>query len=206
MTTSRRAGGVGIAAAVFASAMTVGAQVSAIFPTNYFHLIRGEASGERPLADFRQIVARFSGFSPSKGGDEMSEYIAERLRANGLEQVGIEGYPADGKTFFWTFLGEPAWEAEEATLTMLEPRVERLADFAAHRVVLGRYSTSADVTAELVDVGLGTRLEDDAGKDVRGKIALVNGDAQLAHGQAVWRHGARGVVWFRTTDPCFRTW
>lgn len=188
------------AAVVLAASSGARAQSSALFATEYFHAIRGEASGELPMVDFRQIVTRFSGFSPSKGGDEMAEYIAGRLRDHGLEEVRIEGYPSDGKTFFWTFLGEPAWEAEEATLTMVEPRVDRLADFAAHRVVLGRFSTSADVTAELVDVGSGMRPQDYTGKDVKGKIALVSGDPQLAHGQAVWRYGARGVVWIRTSN------
>ena len=84
MTRSRWAWGAGIAA-IALSAVAVSAQMSPIFATDYFHIIRGEASGERPLADFRQIVARFSGFSPSKGGDQMAEYLADRLRANGLE-------------------------------------------------------------------------------------------------------------------------
>ncbi len=176
-------------------------QTSPLFPTTLFHAIRGEASGELPLADFQQIVTRFSGFTPSKGGDDMAEYLAARLRERGLEQVKVEGFPSDGRTFFWAFLGEPAWEAERGTLTMVEPRVERIADFAAHRVVLGRFSTSADVTAELVDVGMGTRAADYAGKDVTRKIVLVHGDAQVAHGEAVWRRGAAGVVWIRTTDP-----
>ncbi len=176
-------------------------QTSPLFPTTLFHTFRGEASGELPLADFQQIVTRFSGFSPSKGGDDMAEYLAARLRERGLEQVKVEGFPSDGKTFFWTFLGEPAWEAERATLTMVEPRVERIADFAANRVVLGRFSTSAEVTAELIDVGMGTRPADYAGKDVTRKIVLAHGDAQVAHVEAVWRRGAAGVVWIRTADP-----
>lgn len=189
------------AAAVVAASGGVQAQLSSIFSAEHFRAIRSEATGELPLVDFRRIVTRFSGFSPSRGGDDLAEYLGGRLRENGLEQVRIEGYPSDGKTFFWTFLGEPAWEAEEGTLTMVEPHRERLADFAVQRVVLGRFSTSADVVAELVDVGMGTRPEDYAGKDVKGKIALVRGDAQVAHGHAVWRHGARGVVWVNARDP-----
>ena len=177
------------------------AQMSSLFAKAWFEAIRAEASGELPLVDFRQIVTRFSGFSPSKGGDQMAEYIAGRLRENGLESVTIEGFPADGSTFFWAFLTEPAWEGESATLTMVKPRVERLSDFAVHRVVLGRYSTSADVTSELVDVGSGMRPEDYEGKDVKGRIVLVSGEPQTAHAEAVWRRGAAGIVAMRTVDP-----
>jgi hypothetical protein len=186
---------------VVAAAQATDAQVSSIFPTAYFHAIRAEASGELPMVDFQQIVTRFSGFTPSRGGDAVAEYLASRLRDTGLRDVTVEGYPSDGKTFFWTFLGEPAWEADEGTLTMVEPRMERLADFAVHRVVLGRFSTSADVRTEVVDVGAGTRPEDYAGKDVKGKIVLTSGDAQDVHAEAVWRRGARGVVAMRTNDP-----
>lgn len=191
----------GLAATAVMSAVSgAQAQTSSLFPAEHFRAIRSEATGELPMVDFQQIVTRFSGFTPSKGGDEVAEYVANRLRENGLTDVRIEGYPSDGKTFFWTFLGEPAWEAEVGTLTLEEPRRERIVDFAVHRVVLGRFSTSADVTAELVDVGMGTSPADYAGKDVRGKIALVSGDAQVAHGHAVWRNGARGVVWINTRD------
>jgi len=202
MSVAKPARACAVAVALVAAAVNGSdAQVSSIFSSADFRAIRSEASGELPLVDFQQIVTRFSGFSPSTGGDMVAEYIAGRLRDNGLQDVVVEGYPSDGKTFFWTFLGEPAWEAQEATLTIVEPRVERLADFAVHRVVLGRFSSSADVRAELVDVGAGTNADDYSGKDVTGKIVLVTGDPQDAHAEAVWRRGARGIVWVRTSDP-----
>lgn len=43
---------------------------------------------------------------------------------------------------------------------MVEPKFERLADFSVERLVLGRYSTDADVTAQLIDVGEGTHESD----------------------------------------------
>jgi hypothetical protein len=168
-----------------------------LLSAKYFDAIRDEASGELPLVDFRNIVNRFTGFAPSKGGDQIAEYIAGRLRDYGLSEVNVEGFPADGKRFYWAFLGEPSWEAEAGTLTMVSPRTTRLIDFAFDRAQLGRYSTSADVTTDLVDVGEGVRASDYEGKDVKGKIALVTGQAELAHRQAVWAHGAAGIVTFR---------
>ena len=121
-------------------------QTSLLVPTATFHAIRDASSGELPLVDFQYIVTHFSGFSPSKGGDQIAEYIASRMREYGLDEVAVEGFPADGKTFYWAFLPEPAWEAETAVLTMVQPRSDRLADYSLDRGVIGRYSTSADVT------------------------------------------------------------
>jgi len=188
-------------AALLSGAWCATAQTHTLLPDALFHAIRDESSGELPLVDFENIVTRFSGFTPSRGGDETADYIASRLRSYGLD-TSVESFPSDGRTYYWTFLGEPAWEGESAVLTMVKPRVERLADFAADRGVLGRYSTSADVTAELVDAGEGTQDSDYEGKDVRGKLVLVTGNrggvAELAHREAVWKRGAIGVIIYRT--------
>jgi hypothetical protein len=176
------------------------AQTTVLLADQYFRAIRAESSGELPLVDFRTIENRFTGFTPSKGGDQIAEYLASRMREIGLEDVAIEGFPADGKTFFWTFLTEPAWEPEAGTLVMVEPRTERLADYDVYRVVLGRFSSSADLTAELVDVGAGLTAADYEGKDVRGKIVLASGESGAVHAQAVWNRGAAGLLWYRTVD------
>jgi hypothetical protein len=185
----------GVVAAVVAGSA---ADSVSLLPAKQFNAIRDEATGELPLVDFRNIVNRFTGFAPSRGGDRIAEYIAGRLREYGLSDVNVEGFPADGKRFYWAFLGEPSWDAEAATLTMVTPRPTLLTDFAFERAQLGRYSTSADVTTDLVDVGDGVAASDYDGKDVKGKIALVTGQAELAHRQAVWGHGAVGIVTFRS--------
>jgi aminopeptidase YwaD len=176
------------------------AQTTPLLADAYFKAIRDESSGERPVIDFRAIESRFSGFTPSRGGDQIAEYLAGRMREYGLSDVAIEGFPADGRMFFWTFLTEPAWEPEAGTLSMVEPRSERLADYDVYRVVLGRFSSSADVTTELVDVGAGSNAADYEGKDVRGKIVLATGEPGAVHAQAVWGRGAAGVLWYRTVD------
>lgn len=185
-----------VVAALATLSSPVRAQHSSLLPSEVFVAIRGEASGERPLVDFNTIVTRFSGFAPSKGGDQIADYIAGRLRTAGLDEVAIEGFPADGRQYVWAFLTEPSWEAEVGTLELIEPRRERLADFAVHRVVLGRFSSSGDVTTELVDVGDGTREADYEGRNVRSKLVLATGEPGAVHARAVWGHGAAGVVWF----------
>ncbi len=61
-------------------------------------------------------------------------------------------------------------------------------------MVLAEDSESADVTAELVDVGAGTREADYAGKNVKGKIVLVSGSPGAAQELAVGKFGAAGLV------------
>jgi hypothetical protein len=175
-------------------------QTTLLLPATAIQAIRNESTGELPMTHFRHIVTHYSGFAPSKGGDELAGYIAERMRSYGLGDVAIEGFPADGQSFFWAFITEPAWEAESAALRMLEPRGERLADFSVERVVLGRFSTSADVTADLVDVGSGVAASDYEGKDVRGKLVLATGPPGRVHGEAVWKHAAAGVIWIHTAN------
>lgn len=190
----------GPAAVLVVTAVSATAQTTPLLAPQHLQAIRREASGELPVATFREIHARFGGFTPSADGNGMAEYLAGRMREYGLGQVAIHGFPSDGRRFAWTFLTEPAWDAESGVLTLVSPRRERLADFSTMRVTLGRFSRSADLTADLIDVGAGLTAADYEGKDVRGRIVLVSGEPGAAHAQAVWRHGAAGVVWYRPSD------
>jgi len=92
-------------------------------------------------------------------------------------------------------------EAKKVIATLLkeecDPKLhgERLlASYAAEPVVLAEDSESADVTAELVDVGEGTKESDYAGKDVAGKIILVSASPGAVQDLAVGKFGAAGIV------------
>ena len=69
-----------------------------------------------------------------------------------------------------------------------------LESYAAEPVVLAEDSESADVTAELVDVGDGTKQSDYAGKDVKGKIVLAGAQPGAVQDLAVGKFGAVGIV------------
>ncbi|HEY7817732.1 MAG TPA: hypothetical protein VIG29_05910, partial [Vicinamibacteria bacterium] len=162
-----------------------------------------ETSGALALGHFRDLLA-YSGFAPSLGSEQTADSIASKTREFGLEDVRIEEFPADGKTFFWAFRTEPWWEATKGELSVVDGPTgairERLASFDVHRIVLGRYSQSGSTTAELVDVGAGVRSEDYQGKNVRGRIVLASGPVGAVHARAVWGEGASGVVVYRTAD------
>ena len=184
-------------------AATAPAQHSSLIKDETLEAIIAESSGSLGLSHFRKLLA-YSGFAPSLGSEQTADYIAARAREFGLEDVRIEEFPSDGQTFFWSFRTEPYWEARKGDLFLLDPKNgktrERLASFDTHRIVLGRFSRTASLEAELVDVGSGTRPEDYQGKDLRGKIALASGPAGQVHARAVWENGASGAVVYRMVD------
>jgi hypothetical protein len=186
---------------LFAAAAS--AQHSSLIEDRALEAIISETSGAKALSHFKNLLT-YSGFAPSLGSEQTADYIAARARGFGLEDVRIEEFPADGQKFFWAFRTEPWWEAKKGELLLLDPRTgetrERLASFDVHRIVLGRFSRSASIEAELVDVGSGVAPEDYQGRDVKGKVALASGPAGPVHARAVWEYGASGVVVYRMAD------
>ncbi|HKW60908.1 MAG TPA: DUF4910 domain-containing protein [Candidatus Acidoferrum sp.] len=69
-----------------------------------------------------------------------------------------------------------------------------LASYEAEPAVLAEDSENGDVTAELVDVGEGTKESNYAGKDVKGKIVLVSAQPGAVQDLAVGKFGAVGIV------------
>ena len=208
-TSSRRAGkeatamkpGVLFAAVLYvcgASGLASG-QSSTLIDDRSFKALINESSGEMGLVHFGNLLA-FSGYAPSRGAEQIAEYLAERARASGLSNVHIEKFPSDGKLFYWAFRSEPWWEAKRAELWLVEPERKRIASFDAYRGYLARFSCSADVTTELVDVGAGTSPSDYEGKSVAGKIVLASGSAGDVHSLAVWENKAAGVLVYRVQN------
>jgi aminopeptidase YwaD len=164
-----------------------------------YRLIRASASGQRPLGDFRNL-AKFSGFAPSAGADQIANYLLLEIGKLGLADAAIERFPSDGKTYVWAFRTEPYWEAHRAELWLEKPQKELLASFAAHRIYLARLSRNANASAALIDVGTGTREEEYAGRKVEGKIVLATGPLSVVLRRAVWEHKALGIVIYREMD------
>jgi len=184
-------------------ATAASAQHSSLLEDEALEAIIAETSGALALSHGRNLLA-YSGFAPSLGSEQIADYLAAKAREFGLEDVRVEEFPSDGQEFFWAFRTEPWWEAKKGELLLLDGDTgetrERLASFDVHRIVLGRFSRSASVAAELVDVGSGVRAEDYQGKDLRGKIALASGPAGAVHARAVWEHGASGALVYRMAD------
>jgi aminopeptidase YwaD len=188
-----------------------------LLPEKDVAALANELSGETAKRNLEGI-ARFHRQRGSQGFHEAAELVAERLRAYGLNDVAILQFPANGKVFYGTQRSRPAWDAEKAELWQVAPgivgegdvsadgkqawdanssvnwKVLLLASYEAEPIVLAEDSESADVMAELVDVGEGTKESDYAGKNVKGKIVLVRARPGPVQDLAVGRFGAEGIV------------
>src|SRR5256885_4838963 len=110
----------------------------------------------------------------SPGFHEAVEYVVARAKAAGLSDVHVETFPGDGRTWFGTLHGNRGWRVEGGTLDEVAPERRRIVSFDDVRLAVADNSESADVTAELVDVGNGSRPADYEGRDVRGQLVLCD--------------------------------
>jgi hypothetical protein len=156
--------------------------------------LANELSGETAKRNLEGIV-RYHRQRGSLGFHSAAELVAERARTYGLSDVQILQFPADGRTIYGTQLSRQAWDAEQGDLTEVGNGAERtLASYAAQPVALAEDSESADVTAELVDVGEGTQDSDYSGKEVRGRLVLVSAQPGEVQERAIGKFKAAGIV------------
>ena len=140
-------------------------------------------------------VVQFHRQRGSRGYRSAADLVVERARAYGLANVEILRFPADGKIFYGTQRSRMGWDADKGELSEVGDGKETVvASIAVMPVALAQDSESAEVVAELVDVGNGVSEADYAGKDVTGKIVLVARQPEAAQGLAIGRFGAVGMV------------
>jgi len=161
-----------------------------LLPEKDMAALANELSGETAKRNLEGL-ARFHRQRGSQGFHSAAELVAERARAYGLSDVAILQFPADGKIFDGTQRSRPAWDAEKAELEEVK---EKIASYEAEPIVLAEDSESADVAADLVDVGEGTKENDYAGKSVKGKIVLAGAQPGAVQDLAVGKFGAVGIV------------
>src|SRR5712692_349257 len=191
-----------------------------LLPEKDVAALANELSGETAKRNLEGI-ARFHRQRGSQGFHSAAELVVERLRAYGLSDVAILQFPTDGKIFYGTQRSRPAWDADFGELsevgididpcpprpdykpapgvgigavTCIALTARLIGSYEAEPIVLAEDSESADVTADLVDVGDGTKESDYAGKDVKGKIVLVSAQPGAVRDLAVGKFGAVGIV------------
>lgn len=159
-------------------------------------LVKDELSGETAKGYVQQIT-RFHRIQASTMYHEAAEYVKQQLLDIGLKDARIEKFPSDGAVEYWTYTSPVGWEIKSAELRLIEPQrglLARYADTPTSVHTLSNATPSEGVTAELIDVGTGTKAKDYEGKDVKGKIVLATGRARAVHEQAVYKRGAAGVI------------
>jgi aminopeptidase YwaD len=199
------------------------AQKPPLLPEKEVAALANQLNGETAKRNLEGI-ARFHRQRGSPGFHEAAELVAERLRAYGLSDVAVLQFPTDGKIFYGTQRSRPAWDAQVGNLAELwfdpkwceedapqheataknkkpepngpecSPRERTLGSYEAEPVVLAEDSESGEATANLVDVGEGTKESDYAGKQVKGNIVLVSAQPGTVQDLAVGTFGAAGIV------------
>ena len=158
-----------------------------ILPLDLILDIANEASGDEAM---HHLIA-LAGVNRNRRAEEYikgyheTAYILNKLKEYGIADSEIIELPTRAKT---------TWDAEAAELWIVSPEKMKIADLKEVPASLCPGSGSADVTAELVYVGAGNRETFYAGKDVKGKIVLVNGPAGMAKAMAVDKFGAAGLI------------
>jgi hypothetical protein len=170
------------------------AQPAPLLPEAVVAALANEISGETAKRNLEGL-ARLHRQRGSQGFHAAAELVAERARAYGLSDVQILQFPADGKILYGTQRARQAWDASQGELTEIKDGSSiKLASYAAQPIVLAEDSESADVTADLIDVGNGSQEGDYAGKDVKGKIVLAAAQADDVQDLAAGKFGAVGIV------------
>ena len=162
---------------------------AALLPEPLLDILIDEVSGEIAL-DNERLLASFEHKRPAEEYEKVfaeSKIVYQKLREYGISDCGIEEVPA-------ALLGPKTWNAESAELWMTTPEKKKIIDLENVPACLAEQSQTSDVTAELVDVGVGSHDGDYDGKDVRGKIVLATGRGYDVHEMAVAKRGAKGVV------------
>ena len=152
-----------------------------------------EVSGEMAF-DYTVKISHFDRIQASKGWHEAAVMIKKELETMGCPEVIIEGWPSDGSRYYYTYRTPIGWTANQAELWMVSPEKKRLCSYQEIPLTLAKHSHSADVEAELVDVGTGVGDESYDGKDVKGKIVLATAYTGTVVREAVLKRGALGVV------------
>ncbi len=184
---------------VFGQPLAVAAQKPPLLPENQVSALAQELSGETAKRNLEGI-ARNHRQRGSRGFHAAAELVAERARTYGLSGVEILQFPADGEAFYGTQRSRQSWDADFAELWVMRKGGDAwtpfvlIASYDAMPITLAEDSESADVAADLIDVGAGTAEVDYSGKEVRGKIVLTSAQPGAVQNLAVDKFGAAGII------------
>jgi hypothetical protein len=156
-------------------------------------LLVNEISGDRAFETLR-ITTQWHKPSGSEGFFAVARYVEQKAKEAGLQDVAWIDQVAE--TPSWTCRRAEAWLLDGEGASERESLLGSYADVATS---IADFSRSADVTAELVDVGAGEAAADYTDKDVRGKIVLASGNPGVVMEQAVWKRGAAGILSYAST-------
>jgi aminopeptidase YwaD len=171
-----------------------------LLPEEQMDEIVGEASGETAW----NTIMETGGYNKDRLAEEYagtfyeSQYIYDQLKHYGLPGTEIVRFPAG-----------QSWNGIKGELWEVMPQRRKLASYKDMTAMLARGSSNANVKAELVWVGRGTKeVIESAG--VEGKIVVTEGSVGAVHNLACGEQGALGVIAISTSriskDPLQIPW
>ncbi len=134
--------------------------------------VLNEVSGKNAW-DWVSRISQYHRMRGSKDYHEIVDQVIKELKKYGLGEIKIHKYPADGKSKSWEWIAPLGWEINSGELWLVEPNKELLCKYRDIPMCVLVHSKSCDVTTELIDVGEGIQEKDYEGKDVNGKIVLM---------------------------------
>ena len=180
----------------FASAQPAEGIPKTLLPLSLLQEIINEASGDLAL----QNEIFIAGVNRNRLPEEYAKgYFETDFLLKKLKEYGL----TDARIIDLSTRGPLTWDAEMGELWITKPSKRKIADLKEIAASLCSGSAPADATAELVYVGPGNRKEFYEGKDVKGKIVLVNGSPGGAQTLAVEQLGALGIVAYSSSHPEF---
>ncbi len=167
-----------------------------LLPTPTVASLAGELSGSNAKRHVQALTLNHR-MRGSRGFSAAMEYLKTQLESFGLKPEVVR-LPADGEIFYGTQRSRPAWDAAFAELWELpvgEAPVDlKIASYAATPVALAQDSAAGELTADLVDVGEGTKESDYKDRQVEGRFVLAAAQPGPVAKLAVERFGAKGIV------------
>ena len=183
-----------------AGALTACGQQSPFLPPDIYDQLTSEISGDIAYDNLRSLVMYHAPTGASQGFFDEAKWVEERASSYGLEDVKFVPLPP--------WITSPTsvnqmWTLKSGELWLLDPKIMKLGDVRETPTFVADNSPTADITADLVDVGEGIEESDYAGKEVSGKVVLAYGPINRVKELACWGHGATAIVSYSSTriDP-----
>lgn len=167
-----------------------------LLPLPLLRAIINEASGDLAL----QNEILIAGVNRNRKAEEYKEgyfepkFLIERLKEYGIPDCRIIDLPTRSPK---------TWDAVRGELWITKPVLRKIADLKEVAASLCPGSATLDVTAPLVYVGPGNQDRYYEGKDVKGKIILVNGSPGAGQRLGVEKYGALAVIGYASSHPEF---
>src|SRR5512135_1906604 len=153
------------------------AQTSPAVPPNVWQAIENEISGDHSFDLIRHLTLYHSPNGSNEDFEAQANWVAGKAREYGLVDAKV----------FWVGGTDRPFNVHSGEAWIVEPETIKLGDTLESPLRVATNSRSADVTAELIDVGAGTAESDYHGKNVKGKLVLASGNSRAVHALAVWK-------------------